>query len=386
MRRPAATLLLTVLLVVAHGTAGAGAENGVGSAPDELAVIRARIQRLQRRLGELDSRASDARQREARIAAQLELAEARVAEVESLLRASRDEILQLREEAVELAAELRRQREALRALLAMGALLGDPGPVQLLYDAARGGRLAESVGTIAVLTAGQVRLTREYDELSRRHRERLEELSVVLNRAQSQAVELERRRGELEAVREQAARERRSLERQVVRTRSRLEEYREREAALARLMGILASRERMTGSEDIRRYRGALPWPATGRIVKTFGRHRLEDYDTYTVCNGLRLNVASGTRVEAVFPGVVAYARHFKGYGNMVVVDHGHEVYSLVAGLATILVRRDQNVTMGTPLGLAPPPREEGNLYIEIREEGRPIDPRRWLRLKEDKR
>jgi septal ring factor EnvC (AmiA/AmiB activator) len=93
--------------------------------------------------------------------------------------------------------------------------------------------------------------------------------------------------------------------------------------------------------------------------------------------------VPSGAPVEAVFPGVVAFARHFKGYGNMVVVDHGHGVYSLVAGLGTIHVRVNQSVTMGLRLGLAAPPSDDGNLYVEIRVGGEPQDPRRWLQLEE---
>jgi septal ring factor EnvC (AmiA/AmiB activator) len=118
-------------------------------------------------------------------------------------------------------------------------------------------------------------------------------------------------------------------------------------------------------------------------VVQTFGRHYLPKYSTYTVCNGLRLEVTSGAPVKAIFPGVVAYARHFKGYGNMVVLDHGNNVYSLVAGLATIHVRLNQQVTMGLQLGLAPPPGDDGNLYLEIREGEEPRDPRRWLQLKE---
>jgi septal ring factor EnvC (AmiA/AmiB activator) len=78
----------------------------------------------------------------------------------------------------------------------------------------------------------------------------------------------------------------------------------------------------------------------------------------------------------------VAYARHFKGYGNMVVLDHGGGVYSLVAGLATIHVRVDQRVTMGMRLGLAPPPSDDGNIYLEFRVGEKPEDPRRWLQLK----
>ena len=150
-------------------------------------------------------------------------------------------------------------------------------------------------------------------------------------------------------------------------------------------MGVLASRERMTGKEDIRRYRGALPWPARGRVVQTFGRHYLPKYSTYTVCNGLRFDVDSGSPVRAVFPGVVAFARHFKGYGNMVVIDHGHEIYSLAAGLGTIHVRLNQNVTIGLQLGLAAPPKEDGNFYFEIRVAEEPQDPRRWLQLEEGK-
>ena len=68
----------------------------------------------------------------------------------------------------------------------------------------------------------------------------------------------------------------------------------------------------------------------------------------------------------------------------MVVIDHGHDVYSLVAGLATISVRLNQRVPMGLSLGVAASSSEEGNVYFEIRDGDTPMDPLRWLRLKED--
>jgi septal ring factor EnvC (AmiA/AmiB activator) len=116
-------------------------------------------------------------------------------------------------------------------------------------------------------------------------------------------------------------------------------------------------------------------------VVQTFGRRRLAHYNTYTLCNGLRFEAPSSSPVVAVFPGVVAFARYFKGYGNMVVLDHGHDVYSLVSGLGTIHVRVDQRVAMGTRLGLASPPSERGNIYLEIRVNEEPEDPKRWLQL-----
>jgi septal ring factor EnvC (AmiA/AmiB activator) len=117
-------------------------------------------------------------------------------------------------------------------------------------------------------------------------------------------------------------------------------------------------------------------------VVQTFGRQKLEKYSAYTICNGIRFDAPSSSEITAVFPGVVAFARYFKGYGNMVVLDHGHGVYSLVAGLGTIHVRVDQRVTMGTRLGLASPPHENGNVYFEIRVAEKPENPKRWLQLK----
>ena len=302
-----------------------------------------------------------------------------------MLAASRDEILRLRADAAALSKEMQKRIGTIYRQLQMMALLGRPGPLQLLFDAAQGGELDRAVGTITVLTGGQLRLLDEYGRLEDRHRRRLRELNLALDRAQTEAAQLEDRRRELVEVRSRVAAQRRRLERQRTVTRRRLADLRQREAALERLLGVLASRQRVTGRDDIRRYRGALPWPATGTIVETFGKHRLSEYATYTVCNGLRMRTAKGTPVTAIFPGVVAYARYFKGYGNMVVVDHGHGVYSLVAGLATILVRRDRNVAMGTRLGLTPPPGSESNFYLEIRVDGKAKDPRRWLRLMEEK-
>jgi septal ring factor EnvC (AmiA/AmiB activator) len=241
------------------------------------------------------------------------------------------------------------------------------------------------VSTVALLTAGQMRLLDEFDQLRAHYSERLAALSVILDRAQEEAETLDRRQSELEAVRARVDDRMRQLERAQRTTGSRLTELRQREQALGRLMDVLSSRERLTGKEDIRRYRGALPWPVDGPVVTTFGRHYLPKYSTYTVCNGLRFAAASGAPVTAVFPGIVAYAQHFKGYGNMVVIDHGNDVYSLAAGLASIHVRVDQSVSMGTRVGLASPPADEGNVYFELRAAGSPDDPRRWLQLAEDR-
>jgi septal ring factor EnvC (AmiA/AmiB activator) len=352
-------------------------------APSEsqLETVKSRIRSLRLRLSELDREEVTQRAVRERLNSELELAIARVEELEIVLTGTRDEAARLRAEADQMAEELRQRKALLAKHLEMVALLGEPGPLQLIYDATRGGELEQAVSAVTVLTTGQIRLMEEYAQLQKEHATRLANLSRVLGVAQREAKELTARRRELERVRKTVDTELRRLERNRTATSRSLEEMEEREAALQRLMAVVSQKNRLSHREDIRKYRGALPWPAPGNVVQTFGRHYMEQYSAYRVCNGLRIHVESGHEVNSVFTGEVAYAQFFKGYGNMVIVDHGHGVFSLVAGLATIHVRRDQRVLMGTRLGLAAPSEDEGNLYFEVRVDNEPQDPRRWLQL-----
>jgi len=379
MRRAVSIYLPTVLCLslLVGSAAGASSPND-----DQLNAVQSRIGQLERRLDQLSREAESAGRERRELDAQLELASARVRETELLLVQSSEEVDRLRRESADLAAQLDERRQLLDRHLEIMALLGRPGPLQLFFDAYRGGDLEEAVGTVSVLAGGQMRLVEEYHDVSRQHSLRLAEFSRTLAQTSEEAQQLEVRKVELEGVRDQVARRQASLENSRKTTGATLEDLRVREAALQRLVNVLSSKERFTGREDIRGYRGALPWPVEGKVVQGFGRQRLAKYNTYTVCNGLRFDAPSSSPVEAVFPGIVAYARHFKGYGNMVVLDHGNNVYSLVAGLGTIHVRVDQSVTMGMRLGLAAPPAEGGNVYLEFRVGEKPQDPRRWLQLK----
>jgi septal ring factor EnvC (AmiA/AmiB activator) len=376
-RHVAVAVLALVLIAPEAGAVDASA--------GQLEAVRSRIRELEGQLARLEAETSAAAREQETLAAELGLAEARVRENELVLDQSRAEAEQLRAETAALADELAARRALVAKHLEMTALLGVPGPLQLLFDAARGGDLEDAVSTVSMLTAGQVRLLEEYNQVTARHAERLAELSVTLERAEEESRALDLRRVELEAVQARVDARLRRLEQSQRATGDRLAELRQREQALGRLMAVLATRERLTGKDDVRRYRGALPWPVAGKLAQSFGRHYLPKYATYTVCNGLRFAAPGGAPVSAVFPGVVAYAQHFKGYGNMVVIDHGNEVYSLAAGLASIHVRVDQRVVMGTQVGLAAPPSDEGNVYFEIRAAGTPEDPRRWLQLAEDR-
>ena len=91
---------------------------------------------------------------------------------------------------------------------------------------------------------------------------------------------------------------------------------------------------------------------------------------------------AEGTTIMAVYPGHVLYTGWFRGYGNLIIMDHGGEYYTLYAHAADIRVAEGDEVRQGQTIGTVG---DTGSLqgprlYFEVRHEGKPQDPAQWLR------
>ncbi len=127
--------------------------------------------------------------------------------------------------------------------------------------------------------------------------------------------------------------------------------------------------------------KGRLQPPADGPVAVAFGKVVNPKFNTVTVQNGLDIGAPAGAPVHAVAPGRVVHAGWFKGYGNLVIVDHGEGYHSLVAHLGAMRTAMGEEVEAGAVLGTVG---DSGSLkgpylYFELREKGRPIDPRPWL-------
>ena len=127
-------------------------------------------------------------------------------------------------------------------------------------------------------------------------------------------------------------------------------------------------------------FRGALEWPAPGRLAVRFGQTSGRPGDT-TVRNGIEIAAPAGTAVRAVHPGTVSYADTLSGFGNLVIVDHGSNAHSVYGYLASMGVARESAVDAGTELGrVGGTPAGPAALYFEVRIDGRSVDPVQWLR------
>lgn len=128
--------------------------------------------------------------------------------------------------------------------------------------------------------------------------------------------------------------------------------------------------------------RGRLSLPAKGNVVGRFGRHKHPDFDSFTVSNGISVAAPAGSPIRAVYDGEVIFSDYFKGYGNMIIVDHGDGFFSLYAHASSVAKRVGAKVSRNDVLAsVGDVDSAKGPmLYFEIRYQGKPVDPSPWFR------
>jgi len=153
---------------------------------------------------------------------------------------------------------------------------------------------------------------------------------------------------------------------------------------LQQTLGAMASgtpRPAIEGSAlPIRPFKGDLEWPVAGRMLTPFGR-RGANVAAAPGQSGVQFTTDEGSPVRTVHDGTVVFVGPFTGYGTLVIVDHGGQIYSLYGQLASIELERGAKVERGDVLGtagrvLAGIP----GMYFEMRVDGKPVDPLEWLR------
>lgn len=192
--------------------------------------------------------------------------------------------------------------------------------------------------------------------------------------------QLTARRRELLATRQRVLAELAALEAERRQQAVALSEVQEAQGRLERLWGRVAG-ESKDFAGQVRLLKGGLPWPVEeGQLLRGFGKQRDPRYATVVLHPGWDLAAPPGAEVRAVAPGKVVYAQYFKSLGNLVILAHGDDLYTLYGRLATMFVSGGQRVAMGEPLGLAGPSGPDGNLYFELRNGTKAQDPAQWLR------
>ncbi len=156
----------------------------------------------------------------------------------------------------------------------------------------------------------------------------------------------------------------------------------EKSARLAALVKRLESAPVSKYTQEIgefARQKGRLAWPVNGPIKVPFGTGRLEGLGTLYDSQGVEISVSGNQAIQAIWGGTVIYANTFRGYGNMIIVDHGDNFYTLYAQASSLQKSVGDSVTIGESLGY-PGYEDADSIYFEIRHHGTPLDPLNWLK------
>lgn len=282
-----------------------------------------------------------------------------LAEQASLLdeaRTARDALAEIEAEQREEAAQLAAQQRTRKTVLAG------------LSDKLRSQR--KEVGN---LKRNETRLSRLIDGLTELARKRA--AAAEKARRQAQAAEDQRRAREAAA----AARAAREPAEHAGSEQPRHAEPASRpEAPIAR---IDQTPEDSPGTAPFAQLRGRMRLPVRGELMNRFGTPRTDGGSSW---RGLFIRATAGGEVKAIADGRIAFADWLRGFGNLVIVDHGEDYLSIYGYNESLLRSAGQLVRAGEAIASVGNSggSEESGLYFELRHRGQPIDPLRWLSLR----
>jgi septal ring factor EnvC (AmiA/AmiB activator) len=128
--------------------------------------------------------------------------------------------------------------------------------------------------------------------------------------------------------------------------------------------------------------KGNLSWPIEGKVITSFGLQKHPKFKTVTVNNGIDISPDKNeTVIKAIHAGKVVYCDYLRGYGDLIIIDHGMTYHSLYGHCADFLVKKGDIVKAGQSIA------EVGDigslkgitLHFEIREKTKPRNPLHWL-------
>jgi septal ring factor EnvC (AmiA/AmiB activator) len=160
-----------------------------------------------------------------------------------------------------------------------------------------------------------------------------------------------------------------------------LKDLREASEKLQKMMEEEERKKRFAG-KGFRNLKGQLPWPIKGKVVVQYGTQKDPKYNTPVFRNGIYIATEDDANAKTIWPGRVDFADWFKGFGQLVIVNHGGGYHSLYANLSEIFLKEGDIIEDGADIGRVGDSSvvDISSLYFEIRYKGKPLDPEQWLK------
>jgi len=257
---------------------------------------------------------------------------------------------------------------------------GDTQLVKVLFSAQTPAAMAEDYHYLQRMVRHDRQLLEEYRLQVQNTRKELQQLAALKTRQQQALNERKNRESDLL----QAQKDRRKLLAKVRQDEEALavllHELEERAARLTELVRRLKEDKTSSRGHGTRfsRQRGRLAWPVRGPVRVGFGTGRHPELGTRYDSHGIEIGVKGTKPIHSVWDGAVIFAKPFRGYGNLLIIDHGDGYYTLYAQASRLLRKVGDRVERGETIAMSGFDGADV-VYFEIRKGGTPLDPLRWL-------
>jgi septal ring factor EnvC (AmiA/AmiB activator) len=385
-------LLQPVYRALVVALLGLAAAAPVAGQPEQASEqeTRARLERLQSDIKEINADIARDSKRKSKLQEQLRQTEVELGELQRDIAANQRAIAASKAELGDLGEQrevLEQARNAQQARIALELKtawqMGQQSQVKVLLN-------QEDPHTVARAMAYYQYFFKARNDLVARYRETLEELRELelriagtLDQLAAQQAELEQQQTRL--VTAQAAREETvaslssSIEGKAEKLKQLEQDRRELEKLLEAIARAVADLVVPEHYQPFKAARGKMPWPLAAKRVNNFGRPRNEGKMRW---QGVTIPAREGSKVNAIHHGRVVYADWLRGSGLLLIIDHGDGYMSLYAHNQSLLREVGEWVKAGTPISTVGNSggQEQPALYFEIRHQGKPVNPASWCR------
>jgi septal ring factor EnvC (AmiA/AmiB activator) len=380
----ATRLLILLALTTSPVVPGLAADSG------QAAIQEGRLQQLRSRIGDLKHELGSMRGKKDEVDTELEKAEREIGAVASALRQLDRKIAQSRTRLDELGKERQERRQKLQAMQAIMArdlrsayMLGQQQQVKLFLN-------QDDPAAIARLMAYYGYFSRARADRIRGIKSALDELTLVEQEISEQKSDFEKLKaeqiaesGRLEQMQSQRKEVLARLQEQLRQKSTELDALQRDEQNLQQLVESLrkALRDIPPATAQYRSLsplKGKLVWPVEGRIGMPFGALQA---DGKLRSRGVLVSAAAGADVHAIARGRVVFSDWLRGFGLLLIIDHGKGYMSLYGYNRSLYKEVGDKVEAGEVIAAVGDSggRERSGLYLELRKDGRPFDPVSWF-------
>lgn len=363
----------------------------------ELNELRGQIEALQKRLEKTEESRTEAADALRKSERAISKANRRLFELNNDRKKFDKEKIRLQSEIADVQSRINLQREALAKLIYREYLAGQPESIRLMLNGQDPNDTARQLHYLSYVSHARARLIgnlrASFDELSdltqqvQDQRNRLRNLEKEKSKQKKTLEKQKRARkkvlakasDEITQQRKQISKLKRDEQRLTTLIKRLAEEAKKRREQ-ARLRNQALPDQSLNNSA-FKKLKGRLRLPVIGELTNRFGRPREDGGLSW---KGLFIAAKEGDMVRSIAPGQVIYADWLRGFGNLMIIDHGAGYMSLYGNNEALLKQIGDQLSAGDKIASVGNSggNPESGLYFELRHNGRPFDPLPWVRLK----